>query len=370
MPNDASAADRRVMKTIGDEQPLPVFNLAEGDLYVLAGFPIAALLLGSIIGIDLLTIPLLCLGITAGVAVVFAAPTHLPAATWLRDLYRYYCTRPRRTFHAPATAAAETAATESNAGGLVNYTPFAPDERTQDLTNIHRAWPGAGAIQREDGSMEAMLQVDPGNMDFAMSGDWARLQSAARSFANDDVQGRLTLYTTTESFPTEQLVERIDEQLDDEQTDNPVFEGLLEEYRDRRPTELEGTQQIQYYIGVEVAPYDVYERYQDERSPVERLTEFPVVGIIATPFVTRREQLTDAELRAAMLEKLDERLRTIQTELIDGAPDWSARRLSTVELFGLAIDFWNGTDSSDGDPAAVLREHNIVRRSPREGTDA
>ena len=57
-------------------------------------------------------------------------------------------------------------------------------ERTQDLTNVKRAWPGAGAIQRADGTMGAFIEIDPENMGFAMSDDWAQLQEAGEEFAN------------------------------------------------------------------------------------------------------------------------------------------------------------------------------------------
>jgi len=95
------------------------------------------------------------------------------------------CQTPASHVQCPEAADRTTNETEErNEGGLANYTPFKPDERTQDLTNIKRAWPGAGAIQRTDGTMEAFIEIDPGNMDFAMSDDWAQLQNAGEDFAN------------------------------------------------------------------------------------------------------------------------------------------------------------------------------------------
>jgi len=145
--------------------------------------------------------------------------------------------------------------TERNEGGLANYTPFKPDERTQDLTNVKRAWPGAGAIQRADGTMEAFIEIDPGNMDFAMSDDWAQLQEAGEEFANKELDSKLKLHATTRSFPVEQITETIEERLNDEDVkQNPIFRELLEEYRETRPKEMRdrGIQQVRYYIGVEV----------------------------------------------------------------------------------------------------------------------
>jgi len=373
MAQDQSQAQRRIMDAIGEESRVPLFNVREGDLYVLLGFPMVGLLVGGATGIDVLVIPLVLCGVVLGSAFVFASPSHLAATTWLATVYRYVCKRPRRTYNVPSNLAAEASSEARTAcdGGLVDYTPFTPDERTQDLTNIERAWPGTGAIQRSDGAMERFLELDPGNMDFAMSGDWAGLQSIGESFANNELDFRLTLHTTTRPFPAEQLVDKIDDRLDDDDVaDRPTFQALLEEYRESRPEDIEGTQQVHYYIGVEVAPYDVYERNSQERTPAEKLTTLPVVGLLFTPFVTRREQLTEAELRGRMLEALDDRLRTVERELVSTASDWSSRRLSTVEVFTLAVEFWNGTTVEKEMAESMVREQSVVDRTTREDANA
>lgn len=255
------------MDELGEENRIPIINVDEGDVYVLFGFPIAGLLLAGLVGSDTLVLPFVLTGIVLGVAAVYASPSHLAASTWLADVYRYYCKRPRFTYSAPDHAATDEATDAThNEGGLINYTPFTPDERTQDLTNIERAWPGAGTIQRTDRTMEAFLEVDPGNMDFAMSGDWAHVQEVAGEFANKELDYSLKFHATTRSFPVENLITQIDARLGDEDVaNNPVFQELLTEYREQRPRELEGTQQIRYFIGVQVTPMDVYNRYRDEQ---------------------------------------------------------------------------------------------------------
>ena len=359
------------MGSLGEETRVPIINAEEGDVYVLLGFPIGGLLIAGLIGIDRLVFPMILAGIILGVAIVYASPAHLSATTWLADVYRYYCKRPRRTYCAPTDeqAAADTGSTQTE-GGLINYTPFTPDERTQDLTNIERAWPGAGTIQRSDRTMEAFLELDPGNMDFAMSGDWAELQQNAGEFANNELDYSLKFHATTRSFPVEELVTQIETRLDDDDVEsNPVFEELLTEYREQRPKELDGTQQLRYFIGVEVTPLEVYNRYQDEQSPAEKLTGIPVIGFLFNPFVARREDLREAELRAKMFEKLDQRCRSVQNELIQQAAGWSTQRLSTVELFLLATEFWNGQEHEYDDTADAIREQPVVDHERRETDD-
>lgn len=366
MSPDNNAAARRIMDELGEENRIPLINVKEGDVYVLLGFPIAGLLIGGLLGRDVLVLPLILVGIISGVAAVYASPPHLSASVWLTDVYRYYCKRPRFTFNPPVEAA-PGADTAKSAGGMINYTPFSPDERTQDLTNIERAWPGAGAIQRTDRTMEAFVEIDPGNMDFAMSGDWAAVQTAGAEFANKELDYSLKFHATTRSFPVENLISQIDSRLDDDDVrSNPIFEELLTEYREQRPRELEGTQQIRYFVGVQVTPLAVYNRYQDEYSPAEKLTRLPVIGFLFNPFVTRRETFTNAELRAKMFEKLDQRIQTVETELVQKAPGWSARRLSTVELFLLSMDFWNGEEHEYDDAANTMRNQPVVGHQRRQ----
>jgi hypothetical protein len=368
MSTDPDAAARRIMNQFGEESRIPYLNIEEGDVGVLIAFPIIGLFIASLTGVESLALPFVAGGLGFGVAVIYVSPDHLNAWTWTKDVYRY-AKRPRVTFSAPEAANSTTNETERNKGGLANYTPFKPDERTQDLTNIKRAWPGAGAIQRTDGTMEAFIEIDPGNMDFAMSDDWAQLQNAGEDFANKELDSKLKFHATTRSFPVEQITETIEERLTDEDvTENPIFRELLEEYRETRPREMRdrGIQQMRYYLGVEVTPLEVYDRYRDEGTPAEKLTKFPVIGFLFNPFVTRREDLTDVERRAQMFEKLDSRVNDVRAEFIQQASGWSARRLSTVELFVLNMDFWNGREHDYDEADRVIREQPIIGHSRRE----
>jgi len=365
---DQDAAARRIMDQFGEESRIPYLNIEEGDVGVLISFPIIGLLIAGLTGVDSLALPFVVGGLGFGFAVIYVSPDHVNAWTWTKDVYRYV-KRPQVTFNAPAESDSETNETVRNEGGLANYTPFKPDERTQDLTNVERAWPGAGAIQRTDGTMEAFIEISPGNMDFAMSTDWAQLQEAGEEFANKELDSKLKLHATTRAFPVEQITETIEERLSDEDvTQNTIFRELLEEYQETRPREMRerGTQQMRYYIGVEVTPLEVYDRFRDEGTPAEKLTQFPVIGFLFNPFVTRREDFTDVERRVKMFEKLDSRVNDIQTEFIQQASGWSARRLSTVELFVLNMDFWNGREHDQDEAAHVVRKQPIIGHSYRE----
>jgi hypothetical protein len=356
-----SAAKRRIMNQLGEENRVPILNVAEGDIGVLFGFPITGLFIASLLGADVLLLPLVLLGVTLGTAVVYAVPAQLTAWQWLRDVSRFYFKRPRITHSHERDS--DHAPTE---GGLVQYTPFTPAERTQDLTNVQRAWPGAGAVQRTDGRMEAFVEIDPANMDFAMAGDWQAVQEAGAEFANSELEFPLTFHATTRSFPVGQLIEQLDDRLSDgDVQDNPAFRELLTEYRDRRPADLADTQRLHYYIGVEVDRLEVYNRYEQEQTPGEKLAEIPLFGLLVQPFVARQHDLDDVEVQAAMFEKLDERIRTVRSEFVENVSGWSATRLSTLELFLLSMEFWNGEECDSETAAGTIRSESAIQREPR-----
>jgi len=189
---------------------------------------------------------------------------------------------------------------------------------------VARCW-GDPTDGRYDGGVHRDRPGEHGLRDVQRLG---LLQNAGEDFANKELDSKLKFHATTRSFPVEQITETIEERLTDEDvTEKPIFRELLEEYRETRPREMRdrGIQQMRYYLGVEVTPLEVYDRFRDEGTPTEKLTKFPVIGFLFNPFVTRREDLTDVERRAQMFEKLDSRVNDVRAEFIQQASGWSAR---------------------------------------------
>lgn len=349
MPRDTPAA-RRIMDVYADANRLPIINLEEGDLYVLGGAPVAGLLISGLAEIDALVLPLVTLGALFGIAAVYAAPSHLSAATWLEDVSRYYVTRPALTL------SREASSDDVTTDDRLPYRPFAVDETTEELTKFKRAWPAASAVERTDGTVVGLLELHPGNMDFAMSGDWAGMQEVGEHFANNELNFPLAVHTTTRPFPVERLIEKVESRLDaDDVTQNETLTTLLEEYREKRPREMEGTQQLHHFLCLEVAPREVYTRYDEEPTPAGRLARVPVLGLLLRPFVTRRDRLTEGEVRTKLFDTLDRRCRIVETELIAKTNGWGSRRLSTTECYVRLLDFWNGTEHEFGDDTTVVR---------------
>ena len=405
----STAAARRVMDRIGETRRVPVLNLPPGDAAVLLGPPVATLLVTSGLGLDALALPAVLAALFVGALTVYAAPAHLTAEQWFRVLARYYGWRPRLTVQ--HTAPEEDATTTS--GGLADPLPVGPDESTQELTGVARALPGAGAVERPDGTLVGYLEVDPANMDFAMSDDWAGAQAAAETFVDSELEYPLTLHASTRPFPVEEVVEHLDAHLEgtgtattrgtndvdlttdgglgsdtsghgldamDEAEDGDAhgttaeppetvadpFRALVAEYRERRPADLADTHAMQYYLGVSVGRHEVIDRFEREPTPGEQLAGLPLVGALVQPFVARRDGMTAPDVRERQLETLERRLRNVRAELVADIDDWSATRLSTLELVVLATTFWTGRERAPEEVAPLVRESPAMTHQSRE----
>lgn len=214
--------------------------------------------------------------------------------------------------------------------------------------------------------MEAYTELEPANMDFAMADGWPSVQDEAAEFANTELDFPVPLHATTDPFPADHLVDELEDRLTDADVNaNPVFAELLQAYRAHRPKDLADTQQVRFFLGVDVDMLEVYRRYDTEPTPSERLTEFPVIGFPFNPFVTRRDDYDADERRQQMFADLEDRIRTVLTELIDSIPGWSSHRLSTLDLVLLSTEFWNGTELQAGGAERLIRSLRALHRQPR-----
>lgn len=333
------------MDSIGDEKRLPVLGIPILEVYFVAFAGFLGLLAATTLGVESLQWPIIGFSLFVALLLVYASPSHVSTVQWVQDGLRYLV-RPGTTF----AASEDAPPTQKNEGGLANVTPFQPDERTQEMTHLERAWPGTGAVLREDGKMEAFVEVTAENMDFATSQDWAAKQRAGEEFANKTLQDDLKFHVTTRAVDIQSVIDRLDSRLGDSDVENrPVLRALLTEYRNKRPEEMRerGTQDIRYYLGVTVDESRVTESNQEELEPLEKLSRIPLVGLLFSPFVTRSSDLPEQERHERTLRRLDERITELQNAYVQNTRGIRARRLSTVELFALNARFWNGRGTID-----------------------
>lgn len=353
------------MDNIGEEKRVPVIGIRMAEVHFVVGLGFLGLMVAQSVPVEQLSGPILLGTPLLGILVVYASPSHMTTTKWLASSWRYV-KRPTVTFAASESAPGD----QKNQGGLANATPFEPDERTQELTHVERAWPDRGAILRTDGVVEAFVELEADNMDFATADDWASRQRAATEYLNKGLEKDLKFHATTESFDIQSVVERLEERLSDPDVkERPTLRVLLEEYREKRPREMRdrGTQQVRYYLGVSVRESEIAESTQFEKTPAEKLGRLPVLGLLFSPFVTRSDDLTEAEVYERLTDRLDQRINDARNNFLQNATGFRARRLSTVELFALNARFWNGRAGvAEETLADAIAGSTVVDRSPRE----
>lgn len=361
-------ASRRIMRQIGTSNYIPILNIRSADLWLIIYTTIATGVffgfIGSALSVDDLLLVGTVVGVILGAATVIANPTERRAWAWVKTAIASLLT-PNIVYAASATSER----TARNEGGAMNYTPFKPDERTQDWVGVTRVLAGAGAAVRKDGKMEAFVELVPDNMDFATDDEWRARQRIAHQFVNNNLVGDLKFYATTRSFDLDAYIDRLRDRLnDDDVRHRPVIRELAHEYTERRPVEIrsQGLQQVRYYIGLTVRPTDVQDARSEEPTPKEKLSRVPVLGALFTPFVERTAALPQSEREQKMVEELEARIEAFRSQYVSKMPGLYARRLSSVEMLALNARYFNhGDDPTYDTIEQVMGGGPAMRSRPR-----
>jgi len=374
------SAECYTVDRIGEQNTIPYFGVRARDGYLIGGGTLAAMAVAAIAGLSLGIFVVGGLAFTLGLYLFYVTPAHTPISTWLANIW-HYIKQPDMTY----SAAADAAAADRNSGGLANKLPaFRPDERTEELTGIRRAWVGDAAVLRKDGRLEGAIEIDAGNMDFAPWTEWRDLQATAQEYANKHIHSELKIHVTTSEFALDELTTRLEQRLDDNDVQSrSTLEALLKEYRQRRPQQMqhEGLQQHRIFLFVSVSPRETQESRAGESTPAEKTAQLPVIGrlfnSVSGAGFRGTESMSDLERHNEMVETVDQRLETIRNELVHGEPKWGAERVSTIELFQLEAKYWNGrrVDESAVDealrkPAAATGREQVAADGGRTEGDS
>jgi hypothetical protein len=358
--------ERGIISPTTEDWYIPVVGVRVSDLTIaipLLGVPA---LLGLFIGkieVLLLTMPL---GVLATGLIIKASPEAMPARLWAIN-YAKHILRPNTLFSASSSATTES----RNEGGLKNYVGFQSSARTQDLTGVKYGWPGAQAIMTKKGTMEGVLEIKAPNMDLSDGSEWRANQESAKEGADEVLSEHplFKIYVTTKQFDVSQITEILDERLKSPDVANrPILKAAVEELRDHRPAEMQkrGTQEVRYFAVVTVEPFEATTQYTGANTPVENVSETPVIGSIirwgATKLGYQGEQTSkpdpeNPEVREEMLEMLNHRLREVRTSVFGKMDGYEGRRLSTVECMILAARVWRGHDESYDQFESLVRQH-------------
>lgn len=336
--NGETPADRAVVNEKAPERKLPLGVKQTDAIFILVVGSLTFVMLGR----GLPTFLSLFFGLVGGAAggvLVYIKPDNMNIITAGRIALEYELA-PDIIYNAGTNAKVK------NEGGLRNMTPFKPQERAQDLTNIRLAFPEEGAILSADGRMERLIEIEGSNMDFSDAGVWAKRQDVGQEFANRHVKDRVKLHITTRDFDFDAIADRLQQRFDDNDIKNaPTANAVLEEYYEKRPKEMEerGTQEAKSYLMLSVSGDDVSSGYGDEQTPAEKLSTVPGVGLLLDIIfdIKNTTNQNDISERKKMIDELNQLTKKAKDDLISETPGYSHREVSTVESMVLYSNFFN-----------------------------
>lgn len=326
---------KRIPKSMGTDTKLfGTFTMTDlavglfpGVIVVLATqvlLPSSMTILGY--SVQVLTLPIAALAIVTGGVFVYLTPRYTTSVDWIGSFLTFLA-RSSELDHATA----------------------------KTYSQVQRVHPDRGAIERTDGALLGMVQVEPPTMALATTDEWKRTAKSFQNFLNTTIEFPIQVYSTTSEFPVDAYLDRYESRLDDPDVEaNPQLAALIEHYLDWYGSELERRQMTirDHYIVVSVTPSEVQ---FDSGSVTQQLAELPYVGIFVMALFGPSLQ---AE-REAMFETLDERLRRVETGLRD-VHGCTAKRVPVDEATLQIADFWADKGDEYGDIERVLRRTSLV----------
>jgi hypothetical protein len=333
MPDNNPA--KRVPKSLGTETKLlGSYTLADAALALFPGVLVvlgAQLLVPSSLTVGgyaarTLALPFAVLAIAGGALFVYLTPEYTSSLEWLGTFIGYRTSD--RTL-------------EHHAAG--------------DLTLVERIHPGSNAIERTDGAMLGLVQVDPPSMALATEAAWRRTAEGFEDFLNTTAAFPIQIYSTTRPFPVGEYLSHYEARFEDADVRaNPRLAALIEHYLDWYERDLEDRRMTirDHYVIIAVTPEEI--QFEQE-SLVQRLADVPIAGI----FVSTILRSSEADEREALLDALGDRLSRVEAGLreLEGC---SARIVDVHESAQLVATFWESEAAEYDDMNRVIRTSPLI----------
>ncbi|AQL42128.1 hypothetical protein BV210_05110 [Halorientalis sp. IM1011] len=277
-------------------------------------------------GVQTLTLPIAGIAILIGGIFVTLTPKYTDSLGWIENLVQFY--RSARNLE---------------------------HEDAASYTQVECIHPDRGAIERTDGALVGLVQVDPPNMALATDAEWAKRADSFQDFLNTVVEFPIQIHSTTREFPAEEYLSHYESRLCDQDVkENPQLQALIENYVAWYERDLEQRQMTirDHYVVVAVRPSEV--QFEQE-SIAQQLTGIPVIGTFVRVWLAPGR---DQE-REAMFEALETRRRQIEGGLreIEGC---SARQVPVTDAVELLASFWAGEAVAYGTTDDVVAHQPLL----------
>lgn len=228
-------------------------------------------------------------------------------------------------------------------------------ETARGITLVERIHLDTNAIERTDGAMLGVLQVDPPSMALATDTAWRQAAESFEGFLNTTVAFPIQIYSTTRPFPVEEYLSHYESRLEDPDVRaNPRLAGLIEHYLDWYEHDLEDRRMTirDHYVIVPVAPDEI--QFEQE-SIIQRLADVPIAGT----FIRAMLAPSDEDEQRALLATLEDRVLRVENGLrdLDGC---NARTVDAHEATRLLAEFWESEAAEYGEMARVIRTRSLL----------
>lgn len=278
------------------------------------------------LAIQTLTLPLAAIAIAFGMLFVYLTPAYTTSLDWIAAFLG---------FHRSETQHSHEAA--------------------KGYTHLERVYPDEDVLERTDGALFGLIQVDPPSMALATSEEWDTQAAGFSDFLDTVVEFPIQIYSTTREFPiSEYLAHYDDRRSDPDVKANPKLAALIDNYVEWYRTDLEERRMTirDHYVIVSVDPDDV----QFEReSLTQSVADIPIVGLLVTAWLAPRAE----ERHEAMLTALSGRLQRVESGLRD-LEGCDATQIDAEDATQVLCEFWSGESIEYDDLSGALRTRPIV----------
>lgn len=309
------------IESLEEPNTIPVLGIETINFWTMFGPIIAGPIVGALFGTALIGFIIGFIGSFVGIAAVYATPPHLN----IKQAYQVW-----KTFAKKNTDVYAAASEVSDESLLAS---FKLDESTRDFLEIERYYPEIGVVKNTDGDYLGGIKLNPPNMDFSEGGE-IRTAELVGGFHNEQMSFDTQLYITTEPFPLDEYIDNLKSRRESQEVqEKPIMEALLDEQIELRPKQLEqkGTQMTEFYLIVKVPADTISTSTTRERTPIERLSDIPVLGIFAEIFINISSNKSDLEEHGESLRELQDRLQTVQRGLVGSLEGWDGHQITLAE---------------------------------------
>jgi hypothetical protein len=296
-------------------------------------YPMAGLLIpsfGTAVGLAIL---LGCLFVTG--VVVYLCPDDRTPIGWIRAMVRFQQSPKRLTRHSDSSRT-----------------------RTQSMVGIKRVLPISGAVERPDGTLVSLVEVEGKDMALPEEQAW---ETAGKGFEDlaDSLDGPFEVFSPARRVDPGRLAKGyVGREYDEDVRNSETLSALVETYQNDLRDEFDrrGTAVRRFYVVVSVSEREVR---REDHGLFAGFAEFPYVGGLIRRFGLARREASDAEIETRQKSILSARERAVENAVssIEGC---TTRDVDAEHYAAILQEYWTGIRTPQSGKAVPHNQIPVV----------